>query len=201
MSYQINHVKMLHGVSGETVRNWIDVFISYFSEGASPGKGRQRNFTVEDMKVFDFIASERKRGMKMEEIGVSLANGTRGSEPPMPDDIRLRLADNNLQTSVVLNKFEELRGEFSVIGSQIDALIMTAEEREMLVSLQAMLEEKDKHIAFLERKVEQYEADDKRMEEKAARIERATDDIFKQIGAIQERVKGYADRQNGGEGN
>src|SRR5215212_6826613 len=86
MNYATRHAADLFNVSPETIRNWANEFAEHFSIVGNPPKGKQRRFTVEDLEIFSLIAQMKEQGGTFEEIHAALANGQRGTLPPLPAD-------------------------------------------------------------------------------------------------------------------
>ncbi len=84
MYYSTRHVRLLHDISAETVRNWCEEFSNYLSPTANPGKGKHRNFTDDDMRVLDLVAQMKNQGLTYEQVHASLQNGDRGNLPQLP---------------------------------------------------------------------------------------------------------------------
>ena len=69
------------GISRESVRMWSNQFAAYLSPSATPEKGRQRNYTDEDLSVFALVDSMRRAGASNEDIAAALGAGQRGHVP------------------------------------------------------------------------------------------------------------------------
>ncbi len=82
--YLTSHVTKVFDVSPQTVRNWAEEFSRYLSVSAAPGRGRNRQFSEDDFRVFALVAAMKKSGAPNDEIHVSLAAGQRGDLPPLP---------------------------------------------------------------------------------------------------------------------
>lgn len=80
-THKTSDVQIIFGKSSETIRQWAIEFRDYLSPGATPGQGRRRIFTEEDLKVFALINEMLKSGSRYGDIGASLFNGARGAIP------------------------------------------------------------------------------------------------------------------------
>lgn len=69
------------GISPQTVKNWCDEFAQYLSPSATPGDGKKRIFTYEDMQVFALVADYHKRGFRWDDAHAALKSGQRGELP------------------------------------------------------------------------------------------------------------------------
>src|SRR3954454_4310661 len=83
MEYKSSHVQRLFTVSPETVRNWSEEFGEYLSVTATPGTGRHRLFTHEDIEVFALVAELKDKGLTYTDIHAALQNNQRGEVPQM----------------------------------------------------------------------------------------------------------------------
>src|SRR5215207_3277821 len=83
MDYKSSHVQKLFNVSPETVRNWSEEFGQYLSVTATPGGGRHRLFTQDDMEVFALVAELKEKGLTYTDIHAALQNNQRGEIPQM----------------------------------------------------------------------------------------------------------------------
>jgi len=96
------------GVSPDTVRIWTTQFSAYLSPTASPEKGRQRNFTEEDMEILALIAAMKGQGSKFDEIAASLSAGSRGT---VPDTIIPRTTVTTTEVRRQLQQVEQALNE------------------------------------------------------------------------------------------
>lgn len=62
----------LLGVSGSTLRRWSDDYADRLSEAASPGAGRKRTYTPDDLAVLQRAAALLKAGKPPAEVGALL---------------------------------------------------------------------------------------------------------------------------------
>jgi DNA-binding transcriptional MerR regulator len=81
------------GVARQTIINWAETFERYLSPSANPGRSRTRFFTVDDMTVFDLVATSKAAGLTYEEIAQALERGQRGQAPAeTPEEMTVMLA-------------------------------------------------------------------------------------------------------------
>lgn len=77
------------GISAVTVRSWSNQFARFMSPTGAGGDGRHRDFADSDIRVLNYIKTEKARGQSGEEIVASLealqANGAL-DDLPMPDE-------------------------------------------------------------------------------------------------------------------
>jgi len=71
--------------SGPTIRNWAREFADHLSPTGSPEAGKVREFTVDDMQVFDLIAKMKDQGKTYDEIHAALKSGARGDPPDLDE--------------------------------------------------------------------------------------------------------------------
>jgi DNA-binding transcriptional MerR regulator len=87
----------MFNVSQQTIRTWADEFEEFLSPTATPGHGRQRIFSRDDIEVLTLVAQQRAMGLQTEDIRAALQNGQRieladtVTSSPVPVDFRSRL--------------------------------------------------------------------------------------------------------------
>ena len=84
--YSSRQTATIFGVALETIRNWADEFQDYLSPTATPGRGKHRMYTLDDLSVFSLVDDLKKQGMTYIDIHVSLKNGQRGQPPALPPE-------------------------------------------------------------------------------------------------------------------
>jgi len=157
--YSSRHTATIFGVALETIRNWADEFQDYLSPTATPGHGKHRMYSFEDLKVFSLVADLKKQGMTYSDIHASLRNGQRGQPPALPPDEvqalvvgdqerRLSLEVDYLQRSLIRaqQELDEARTALKE-AAQIKEEKIRLETR--LESEQKRVEEKEQHIQAL----------------------------------------------------
>ena len=173
--YKSGDVQKLFKMSSETVRQWAIEFEDYLSPTASPGSGRMRLFTVDDLQVFALIAELKENGKTFEEIHAGLKAGQRGDIPETDIDtaievraaMEVRVLQQKLisveaerdelshQVQELREKMGRLEGELSradVATEKSDHTIQNQEQR--IGDLQQQLLELTKQIARLEVRLE-----------------------------------------------
>ena len=128
--------------SGPTVRNWAKEFADYLSPTGSPEAGKVREFTVEDMKVFDLIAKMKDQGKTYDEIHASLKMGARGNPPDLDEsDLEvLQAAEGERRVALEVQALQQvivdLRRQLSrAQETAAQAEIVRLENRELKTSL------------------------------------------------------------------
>lgn len=162
MMYTSRHVCMLFGIAPETVRNWSEEFERYLSVTANPGKGRHRNFTADDMRVFALIHELKNQGLTYDDVHGALSNGQRG-EPPVlpPDEVQALVATDQKQQVAI--QLQQLELQIAQIKRERDeALLQLQPTREENFKLQIRLEVAQERITEL---TDQLERAQKRIEE------------------------------------
>ena len=127
------------GVSRETVRQWTTQFTDYLSPTATPEKGRQRNYTEEDLSVLALVSNQKSTGSTSEEIAAALAAGQRAT-PPTEAQV-VPMSDSSLTT--LRREVAQLRQEMDIIRTEL--LMIQGENR----LLKTQLEDKEKRIEDL----------------------------------------------------
>ena len=165
MSYSSRHVQALFRISGETVRTWADEFNDYLSPAATPGKGKHRLFSNDDMRVFAYIADRKEDGATFEDIHLGLRSGERGDEPVLQasemEAIVSGEIEKRLSTQVdhLYNTIERMRRE----RDEALALAQTAQEyRDKSIQMESELkltkqraEELDRQLKESQKRVEE----------------------------------------------
>lgn len=99
--YTTEHVANLYGVTRETVRQWSEEFERHLSPTANPGYRRQRLFTDDDMRVFDYIAGQKKQGAINEDIHNDLDAQQRGASPAAsPGELSMTISQTDRKTLI-----------------------------------------------------------------------------------------------------
>lgn len=120
MSYSSRHIQALFRVSGETVRSWSEEFSEYLSASATPGKGKHRVFSNDDLRVLSYVAERKRDGATFDEIHVGLKSGERGDEPVLAPaevesivsgDIEKRLATQIEQLHITIERVRQERDD------------------------------------------------------------------------------------------
>ncbi len=110
MQYSTKHIIELFNISHTTVKTWSASYAQFLSDSAKPGENRHRSFTVDDLKVFSFVAYQKKRGVSHDEIFLSLANGERGELPPTHMEVSMTM-DSREQVMLLQNHVQQLQAE------------------------------------------------------------------------------------------
>ena len=101
--YKTSDLQRMFDVSGETIRTWSNEFKAYLSPTATPGKGRYRIFTDDDLEVFTLIAQLKDQNKTFEEIHLALQAGQRGDLPALFND-RSLATDTSAQVALLSQK-------------------------------------------------------------------------------------------------
>jgi len=150
--YSSQHTATIFGVARETIRNWADEFQDYLSPTATPGHGKRRMYSFEDLTVISLVAELKKQGMTYADIHVSLKNGQRGRPPALPpEDVQalvvgkqerqLELGVEYLQHSVI-----QLQRQLEQAQQEVVAL---QEVKMDNIRIAIRLEEREKEVAEL----------------------------------------------------
>lgn len=178
--YSIRDVATLYGITTENARQWAIEFAAYLSPTASPGGGKKRAFTDEDMQVFDLVARAKKEGHKFEEIHAALQSGQRGQAPQLPpQDIHaLALVEGERRLLVQVDRLNDL------LATRSQELQRVTEELEKTKA--ALVEN-----ARLQAQVEFLEADRQQLQAQAKELAAKVEALAERAG--REYAKGYVD--------
>lgn len=72
MTHTVGQVADLLDASGSTVRRWAGEFAAHLSPAANPGKGANRAFTDDDLRILGYVASRTAAGIPVAEIAKEL---------------------------------------------------------------------------------------------------------------------------------
>ena len=162
--YSTPEVAAFYKRTDQTIRAWAEEFVIYLSPTANPGKGKGRNFTLEDMQVLALVADMKDRSATYEDIHAALRAGQRGDIPSLSDgDMKLLKATEGEKRAVV----------------EIQALqqhIVDLKERLNRAELRAAEADELKHEVV-------------RSETKIEMLHSQLDASTKQIAALQEEVR------------
>ena len=131
------------------MRQWTTQFSDYLSPTATPEKGRQRNYTEEDLSVFALVSGMKTTGSTTEEIGAALGSGQRG-EPPTQAQV-VPMSDTSAAT--LRREVAQLRLDLDTVKTE---LLMTQGENRLL---KQQLEDKEKRIENLYIQLARFKAD------------------------------------------
>lgn len=73
--YTTKQASTATGVSGQAIRTYTARYERYFSAEATPGPGRDRRYTSEDVRLIAFIAAQTRTGANHDDVQDQLANG------------------------------------------------------------------------------------------------------------------------------
>lgn len=169
--YSSRHTATIFGVALETIRNWADEFQDYLSPTATPGRGKHRMYTFEDLSVFSLVADLKKQGMTYTDIHASLRNGQRGQPPALPPE--------EIQALVVGD--QERRLSLEVEYLQRSLIRAQQELDEARTALKEATQIKEEKIRLETR----LDAEQQRIEDK----ERQIQELKGELGSAQRRIE------------
>lgn len=156
--YTTSQVAAIHGVSRETVRVWSETFQHHLGLSALPGKGRQRNFSVEDMTVLNFIAEQRRQGVGYDEIDQLLQEGKRAAPPT--------ISPQEAAESTATNENQRLHIQLTHLKQALEVALEDREraiaEYETLITRAIKAETKSE---YLQERIARLEADNKELQQ------------------------------------
>ncbi len=172
--YTTSQLCSIFSISPQTVRNWSQDFSRHLSSSAAPGKGRNRMFNEDDLRVFSLIAAMKSNSATHEEIQSSLTAGQRGDLPNLsPSDVQsmvmtdharaitnlkneiAALQDERNSTLADLQKArdEALQLRATLEANEANSAKRVAEIMDQLKSAQDRIEKLNREIGRLESKI------------------------------------------------
>lgn len=149
-TYSTAQIARLFNVARETIRKWSVEFDHALSPNATPGQGRARQFSDEDIAVFALVSEMKARGKIYDDIHLALRAGQRGDIPAAAQ----KLIPADVPRSLILQQqIRELEAEINQLSN--DKLLLKGENN--LLSRQ--LEEARLEIKRLERRLWRFEGD------------------------------------------
>lgn len=146
-----------------TVRNWAIEFAQYLSPTANPGEGKQRTFTVEDLRVIAIIAEYKRNGATYEDIHAALKVGVRGEAPDISE--------------------QELKALSATQGEKRASLEIQALQR-AIIDLREQLHRAEEKAA----KVDSLVQDNTRLQTLGQEVQRHRDDLQKRLDEAQHQI-------------
>lgn len=169
--YSSRQTATLFGVALETVRNWADEFQSYLSPTATPGHGKHRMYSYDDLRVFSLVSELKSQGMTYSDIHGALQNGQRGQPPALPPE--------EVQALVVGEQERRLSLEVDYLQRSLIKVQQELEEaRTALKAAEAIREQK----IWLESRLENEQT---RVHEKETQIQ----ELKTQLAQSQQRIE------------
>ncbi len=194
--YNSRHIAALFNVTGETVRVWAEEFAQYFSPTATPGKGRHRSFSEDDLEVFALIAELKEQGQTFNDIQGALANGQRGTPPNIPPS-EVQAIMLNEQEKRLTVEVDYLRRTLTWVEHERDGALQKLEEateiREQNIRLEVELEYVRQRVSEL--KTEMDEAVRSRIQEVKGDFDGRIRDLMNQLGDSQRRIQELSDER------
>lgn len=143
MKYTTQSIQAMFGISHQTVKNWCTEFASYLSVSATPPSGRQREFTIEDIRVLALVNEMRNHGALNDEIRAALHNGQRG-------ELSNQMATALVPTTTLVTSLADAQARIELLTQQVriaeDAKVKAEGQVELL---QAQLDSAQKEIRQL----------------------------------------------------
>lgn len=110
MEYTSRDVTEFFNITHETVRVWSNEFARHLSPGATPGDGRHRRFTQDDIRVFSLVSELKARRMTFMDIHASLDAGQRG-DLPSKDEVGIVVAEYQQKMMALQALLQDVRRE------------------------------------------------------------------------------------------
>lgn len=186
-AYSSRHTATIFGVALETIRNWADEFQDYLSPTATPGRGKHRMYTFDDLRVFSLVADLKKQGMTYTDIHASLRNGQRGQPPALPPEEIQALVVGDQERRLSL-EVEYLQRSLIRAQQELDeartALKEATQIREEKVRLETRLEAEQQRIEDKERQIQELKGE-------LGSAQRRIEELLRESG--QQYAKGLMD--------
>lgn len=160
--YTTGTVSSLVRLSRETIRTYAEEFARHLSDLAMPGEGKHKQFSDNDLRVLQTIATMKRTGSTYAQIHEALDRGSLADAPDM---------------SVL-----------SPLGSTTALTILERQVTELSTELQAVKLERDElrvQLLPLERENAANKALRESAEARAASLEKEVRDLIKQIGRLE----------------
>lgn len=168
--YQSRHVKSLIGIgNNETLGSWVREFKDFLSSDANPGRGRNRQFSYEDLCVLKLVKEMRDQGFKFEDIHASLLNGSRGDVPEFkPNEIEKMHSDQ--PKAVILKQVAVLQSQVERMAEELVRL-QDVEKQNVQFDrqVQDLEHERDRLLKQIDKINEDHRNDIERLAEKSGR--------------------------------
>ncbi|QHV97294.1 hypothetical protein [Spirosoma endbachense] len=87
MKYGVSETARFFGVDRDTLKTWAYVFAGYLSSEANPGKGKARQFSIEDLRVFAHVLFYWEDEPDIEAIRYGLNSNSHFEDPRIDDFI------------------------------------------------------------------------------------------------------------------
>src|SRR5690606_30310363 len=186
-TYSSRHTATIFGVSLETIRNWADEFQDYLSPLATPGHGKHRMYTFDDLRVFALVAELKQKGHTYADIHSSLQNGQRGDPPPLPpEDIQAMVTSGqerrlSLEVDVLQRHLIRTQQELEEARAALKEALQVREEK---IRVEMRLEAEQRQVEDRERQIETLRAE-------LVSAQRRIEDLLRESG--QQYAKGMID--------
>jgi DNA-binding transcriptional MerR regulator len=119
--YKSGDLQQLFKVSSETIRQWAIEFEQYLSPGASPGAGKMRLFSVDDLRVFSLVSDLKNMGKTFDEIHAALKSGQRGEIPVNDSEQSIELRSVR-QITLLRERLTQVEGERNQLAETVQDL-------------------------------------------------------------------------------
>jgi DNA-binding transcriptional MerR regulator len=187
--YNSRHIAALFNVTTETVRVWSEEFARHFSPTATPGKGRHRSFSEDDLEIFALVAELKAQGLTFNDIQVALSNGQRGTPPNIPASEVQAIMLNEQEKRLTL-EVDYLRKTLTKVEQERDNALQRLEEamqvKEQNIRLQVELEYSKQRVSEL--KIEMEELVRNRVQEVRGDFDGRIHDLMNQLNDSQQRI-------------
>lgn len=158
MDYSTRAIMAAFGIARETVRNWSREFAQYLSKEATPGKGKHRAFSENDMRVFALVAELKRQGMSHEDIHATLQTGTRGELPEVASVVLAR-SESGRQIALLNDTIVQLKVERDTLAQALqESRYETEQQRGQVELLKEQLEQSQQRIMELYKQIARLEA-------------------------------------------
>ena len=119
--YKSKDLQQLFNKSNETIRVWSHEFAEYLSPTATPGEGRHRLYSAEDLRVLALVNEMRNKGSQTEDIHLALKAGSRMELPEATVERALTL-QSSIELDRALDRIGNLELQLADAHTQINDL-------------------------------------------------------------------------------
>lgn len=150
-TYTTGTTATLLRVSRETVRLWAEEFSRHLSDLASPGEGRHKQFTDNDLRILRTIADLKRSGSTFADIHTAIDDGRIADSPDMSV---LSPLGSTTALTILERRVNDLTSELEATKAERDnarALLLPL-ERENAAN-RALRESMEARIAALENRI------------------------------------------------
>lgn len=134
-TFSTSQVAKRFGVADQTIKNWAAEFAQYLSPTATPGEGKRRAFTADDVSVFAVVHELVGRGRDTSAAHAALQAGRRPTDALIPLSTGDTLISVQRERDMLQGAVMELREQLAKSTSDRDELIKRLARAELRLEL------------------------------------------------------------------